>query len=167
MKSRFIEVDGYTVLKANNYTLEEGESSVWASEAEQAPPPPRKPFSAYMLFGRKWRADRIASAAAAEAEAAAATLMSLEAPGLTQAGPRKRKADAIDRSDRAGMEAIVRAWKELGEEDKLPFIHEAEAIREAYDAEVKTLDFAHPTSSHFPTCPLHVASPARSMAQGD
>ena len=36
-ESRFIEVDGHTVLKLNNYSLEEGESSVFKNEVQRAP----------------------------------------------------------------------------------------------------------------------------------
>ena len=32
LKSRFVSVNGYQVLKANNYSLEDGEPSVWSSE---------------------------------------------------------------------------------------------------------------------------------------
>ena len=54
VKSRFVEVDGHTVLKANNYTLEEGESSVWTNEVEKSLPPPKKPMTAYMVFSKRW-----------------------------------------------------------------------------------------------------------------
>ena len=43
------------MLKANNYSLEAGESSVWDAEAEKAAPPPKKPMTAYMCFSRRYR----------------------------------------------------------------------------------------------------------------
>ena len=55
--STVVWVDGHRVLKANNYTLEDGESSVWDSEVEKSIPPPKKPATAYMLFCSKFRQD--------------------------------------------------------------------------------------------------------------
>jgi hypothetical protein len=55
IKSRFMEVDGHVILKANNYSLEEGESSVWDKEVEKIPEQPKKPLTAYMLFSKKYR----------------------------------------------------------------------------------------------------------------
>ena len=42
-ESRFIEVDGHTVLKLNNYSLEEGESSVYKSEVQRGVAPMDQP----------------------------------------------------------------------------------------------------------------------------
>ena len=36
--SRFVEIGGYKVLKLNNYSLEEGEKSVYAHEAKGSAP---------------------------------------------------------------------------------------------------------------------------------
>ena len=55
-------IDGHRVLKANNYSLEEGESSVWDSEMEKSIPPPKKPATAYMLYCSKFRKERAAEA---------------------------------------------------------------------------------------------------------
>jgi hypothetical protein len=50
VKSRYVQVDGHTVLKANNYSLEDGEGSVWGSEMQKTIPPPKKPMTAYTIF---------------------------------------------------------------------------------------------------------------------
>ena len=64
----YVQIDGHTVLKANNYGLEEGESSVWGSETKQAKPMPKKPLSAYALFCAHFRAEKKAVQGEAEGE---------------------------------------------------------------------------------------------------
>ena len=54
--SRYIKVDGYSILKLNNYSLEEGEKSVYAHEARgSAPINLPKTKTAFQLFAASFK----------------------------------------------------------------------------------------------------------------
>ena len=56
--SRFIKVDGYSILKLNTYSLEEGEQSVYAHEARgSAPIHLPKTKTAFQLFAVSFKED--------------------------------------------------------------------------------------------------------------
>ena len=56
--SRYIKVDGYSILKLNNYSLEEGEQSVYTHEARaSAPIHLPKAKNAFQLFAAAFKQD--------------------------------------------------------------------------------------------------------------
>jgi len=148
-----VEVDGHTVLKANNYSLESGESSVWGQEVDKTIPPPRKPMTSYMIFSKKYREEhfpdppegknsrkRKGGAAAAAAAAAAegggeggegeggeASVPKSKKRGPKTSGPSQAKEQ---------MDALVAAWRALDDESRAPYDKEAEEFKAAYEAEV-------------------------------
>ena len=157
VKSRYVEVDGHTVLKANNYSLESGESSVWGQEVDKTIPPPRKPMTSYMIFSKKYREEHFpdppegknsrkrkggaAAAAAAAAEGGGegdggegggeggegAAAPKSKKRGPKTAGPSQAKEQ---------MDALVAAWRALDDESRAPYDKEAEEFKAAYEAEV-------------------------------
>jgi hypothetical protein len=54
VKSRFVNIDNNYVLKMNNYSLEEGEKSIWGQETGAQIEAPKKPPSSYNLFNKAY-----------------------------------------------------------------------------------------------------------------
>ena len=102
IKSRFIEIDGHTVNRLNNYTLEQGERSAWDQELSKG----------FQAEGHS-RVDPAAAAKAAAAKAAAAAAKAAKAAkpsvprqlSAVQQGARNR-ADEIKRD--AAEDAVKR-----------------------------------------------------------
>jgi hypothetical protein len=136
VRSRFIEVDGHVVLKANNYSLEEGESSVWGNEVERALPPPKKPLTAYMLFSKQFRDEHFPPMDEEEKKERKRKLAS-EARAKKGGGGGGGGGVSAKTSVVAQMELLVAAWRELGEDKKKEYEAEAELLRKKYDEEVE------------------------------
>ena len=142
--STVVWVDGHRVLKANNYSLEDGEGSVWDSEVDKSIPPPKKPATAYMIFCSKFRKDRqeaeAAAAAAAggggaeesggDADAVADADANADYEEAKGSGSKKRKAmrDARLPTVEEGegkislMDEMVATWRSLSEDDSTMYV---------------------------------------------
>ena len=112
-RSRFVEIDGHQVLKLNNYTLEEGERSVYVQEGAAhlaRSVPPAK--NAYQLFCTEYTLPEVGASGGNKLERCAAAWGALGAKGKA---PYQRRAKKLKADRAAARETAFAARGEAAE----------------------------------------------------